>query len=64
MGLLDFDKTYKPPFKPSWGMVSKDIRKVDSNFFDLQNLGRTEVSEDFSDSPFADRRPEAESEHV
>ena len=45
-------------------MVSKDIRKVDSNFFDLQNLGRTEVSEDFSDSPFADRRPEAESEHV
>lgn len=62
MSLLDFDETYKPPFKPK--TVEKEVEwnrpntrkynkqllsKSGDNFEELQNLGHKEVSEDYSD---------------
>lgn len=45
MSLLDFDDTYKAPFKPKRSKMSPDI----DNFYELQNFGRTKVTEDLSD---------------
>lgn len=45
MSLLDFDDTYIPRFKPKRTKMSPEI----DNFFELQNFGREEVSEDFGD---------------
>jgi hypothetical protein len=33
------------------------IEKVDSDLSELNNMGHNEVTEDFEDSPFADREP-------
>ena len=44
MGLLDFDDTYKPPFRPK-----KVERLPEDNFEALQNLGHKKMSEDYSD---------------
>ena len=53
MGILDFDETYKPPFSPK----NAERTTGADNFEALQNLGRNKVSEDFEDSPHADRKP-------
>lgn len=45
MALLDFDENYKPPFTPK----TKFPPPGKDNFEALQNFGRKEVSEDFSD---------------
>lgn len=54
MGLLDDD--YKPPFTPP----GERRYKSKGNFEELNNFDRKEVSEDFGDSPFADRKEEKE----
>lgn len=46
----------KPPFKPKARFQPRD------NFEELQNEGHKEVTEDFEDSPFADRTPVEENE--
>lgn len=43
-----------PPFIPA-RHIPRDHYVRDENFEDLQLLGHKENSEDFSDSPFADR---------
>lgn len=53
MGLLDFDDHYVAPYRPKRG----DTDMKSDNFEELQNLGRKKVSEDFEDSPHADRKP-------
>lgn len=61
MGLLDFDDHYVPPFTPSRSKINeaKDRRAgiLKDNFQELQNMGHREMSEDFEDSPHADRKP-------
>lgn len=53
MGLLDFEDTYKKPFKPK-------IRKYpfgpegDDRLKELNNDEREEVTEDYRDSPYLD----------
>lgn len=59
MGLLDFDDNYKKPYTPPKN-VGKRFRKEtalsqEERDNDLNNVDRKENSEDFSDSPFADR---------
>lgn len=54
MGLLDFDDHYKPPFSPP---RAEKKRSEEENLSELNNLGRKHVSEDFEDSPHADRKP-------
>lgn len=49
-GLLDFDESYQPVFAPK-----KKLYTPGDNFEALQNLDRPEVTEDFTDSKFADR---------
>ncbi len=53
MGMLDFDDHYKPPFTPK----NAERTKGADNFEALQQLGHEKVSEDFEDSPHADRKP-------
>ncbi len=60
MGLLDFDdEEIMKGFVPA--IAQKKSRKKDfdpdENFGDLQKIGHEPNSEDFSDSPFADRKP-------
>lgn len=58
MGLLDFDDTYVPPFKPKEHgkkAVKQTALSQEGRDSELNNHGRDEVTEDFSDSPFADR---------
>lgn len=60
MGLLDFDdeailKRFGKRTKYKWER-QQDEKFLEDNFSTLQNLGRKENSEDFSDSPFADRK--------
>lgn len=60
MGLLDFDdeailKRFGKRAKYKWER-QQDEKFLEDNFSTLQNLGRKENSEDFSDSPFADRK--------
>ena len=55
MGLLDDD--YKAPFSPRRSTINRGKEGKRDNFSDLQNLGRREVTEDFSDNPHADRKP-------
>lgn len=53
MSILDFDDTYKEPW--SRKRVIERERTDEERFSDLNNMGHDVVSEDFSDSPFADR---------
>lgn len=56
MGLLDDD--YKLPFKPkqkSGRYFNESVLMQEQRDVELNNLDRTEVTEDFGDSPFADR---------
>lgn len=59
MGLLDFDDDKilagrrLPTDRPKW-----ERRKLENNFEDLQLLGHAEQSQDFEDSPHADRGDE------
>jgi len=56
MGLLDDD--YKPPFKPkkrTGRFANESALMQEQRDAELNNLDRTEVTEDFGDSPFADR---------
>lgn len=52
MGLLDFEESYKPPFKPR-SQERKPTEEEKQAL--LNNLDRKKNTEDFSDSPFADR---------
>jgi hypothetical protein len=52
MGLLD-------PIPERFVPKEKKYKPKD-NFTDLQNLNRKEVTEDFADSPFADRKEKLE----
>lgn len=61
MGLLD-DDHYVPPFTPSRELVRQAKYQSPDNFQALQMLGRKERSEDFEDSPHADRTPLEEEE--
>lgn len=56
MGILDFDDHYKAPFTPK----RAHPERVRDNFEELQLLGRKPMSEDYSDSPFADRKEKPE----
>lgn len=63
MGLLDFDdkeimKGRNLPTDRNWRDRRRAENELEENFAALQNLGRKENSENFSDSPFADRTPE------
>lgn len=56
MGLLDDD--YKPPFKPkqkTGRFHNESVLAQEERDRELNNLNRGEVTEDFGDSPFADR---------
>ena len=56
MGLLDDD--YKPPYQPpkhTTKYVKQTVLSQEARDAELNNEGRAEVTEDFSDSPFADR---------
>lgn len=59
MGLLDFDneKVLAQRRVPARGRYYRDGFKPEDNFTELQLLDTKVQSEDFSDSPFADRRP-------
>lgn len=57
MGLLDFEDNYMPPYTPpkpklyeKQTALSQEVRDILLNNFD-----REEMTEDFSNSPFADR---------
>ena len=52
MGLLDFEKTYKPLYVPPSKRkhLSEEERQTQ-----LNNYGRGQVTKDFADSPHADR---------
>lgn len=52
MGLLDFEDTYVPPFKPR--SEEREPTEEERQRL-LNNHDRSEVTEDFGDSPFADR---------
>lgn len=56
MGLLDPDPKprYTPP-KPTGAFRREAEDKQEERDSELNNLGRDEVTEDFSDSPFNDR---------
>lgn len=56
MGLLDFEENYKP-LKP-FGIPKRYQPK--ENEKEWNNGGHEEVTEDFSDSPFANREKEDE----
>ena len=53
MGLLDFDDTYVPPYK---GRKYERKPTEEEKQQLLNNLDRGEVTEDFGDSPHADRK--------
>lgn len=56
MGLLDDD--YKPPFKQrakTGRYANESIERQEARDAELNNMDRGEVTEDFGDSPFADR---------
>lgn len=58
MGLLDFEDTFVPRFTPK--EESRKARKQtalsqEARDAELNNHDRGEVTEDFADSPFADR---------
>lgn len=55
MGLLDDD--YKAPYSPNLTARRRVRREDEDNSAELNNFGRKPVSEDFEDSPFADRKP-------
>jgi hypothetical protein len=58
MSLLDFDDTYVPPYqskKKTGRYFNESILMQEARDAELNNLDRTEVTEDFSDSPFSDR---------
>lgn len=48
-----YDVIMSDRFKPRY--IKAKGMKVEDNLLELNNDGRKEVSEDFSDSPFADR---------
>ena len=57
MGLLDFEDTFVPRFDPK---ESRKYRKQtalsqEARDAELNNMDHDEVTEDFGDSPFADR---------
>jgi hypothetical protein len=57
MGLLDDD--YVPPYQPpkKTGRYARESAETQQDRDgELNNLGRKEVTEDFGDSPFADRK--------
>jgi len=57
MGLLDYIEPtppYKPPAKTG-RFHNESVLEQESRDTELNNLGRKEVTEDFGDSPFADR---------
>jgi hypothetical protein len=58
MGLLDFEDPkplYTPPKKT--GAFNRESAETQQNRDgELNNFGRKEVTEDFADSPFADRK--------
>ena len=59
MGFLpDIDENGKliPEKKPFFFRIPENLKSDIEQFSELQNYGRKEVSEDFSDSPFADRQ--------
>lgn len=57
MAILDFEDTYKPPFHPkARGRVLSEEERLS----ELNDLGRKEVTQDFGDSPFANRKPGVE----
>lgn len=64
MGLLDFDDHYVPPYTPSRGTVRKAsgnrASSMDSEvaLSELNNMGHRRMSEDYEDSPYADRKPQ------
>lgn len=49
------------PARGKWYGPARGFQ-ANENFEDLQNLGRKENSQDFSDSPFADRREDGRAE--
>lgn len=53
MGMLDFEDTYKEPFKPKPRKYPHGPRG-DERLKELNNDGHEEVTEDFSDSPHLD----------
>lgn len=57
MGILDFEDTYVPPFTPkeSRKAVKQTALSQESRDAELNNYDRGEVTEDFGDSPHADR---------
>jgi hypothetical protein len=61
MGLLDDDVRPPMPARGKWYGPARGFQ-VNENFEDLQNLGHKENSQDFSDSPFADRREDERAE--
>ena len=56
MGLLDNEPTplYQPP-KKTGRYANESAERQEARDGELNNLGRGEVTEDFSDSPFSDR---------
>lgn len=52
MGLLD---EVKPPFTPKVYTDRRARMTEEQRLEELNNMGRDEVTEDFEDSPFADR---------
>ena len=54
MGLLD-DNNYTPRFKPKQRKY-KDTLTEEERMSELNNTDRPELTEDFSDSKFADRK--------
>ena len=57
MGLLDYIEP-TPPYKPprrTGRFYNESVLEQGSRDSELNNLGRKEVTEDFGDSPFADR---------
>ncbi len=61
MSLLDFDDTYVPPYNPKdytregKKRIKETVLSQEARDSELNNFGRAEVTEDFGDSPFADR---------
>lgn len=68
MGLLDFDdeKILRGRKMRTTGQYNFSSRgfEPEPNFADLQKLGHEKQSEDFEDSPFADRKPKEEEKQV
>lgn len=57
MGILDFNNDSTKIFSPKRDLVSRAAHVRRDNFYALQNLGHEEMSQDFEDSPHADRVP-------